>query len=123
MGYACPVCTTPQADDVHLANHLAFTALTGDSDHEAWLDDHVDVWDQLGPSELAVEVTDHAEKTEFPQMFEASGHEKHTHNTQDIPNTAHTDRSLSDADEAVLSEARELTEQMRESSSREDETE
>lgn len=120
MGYACPVCTTPQADDVHLANHLAFTALTGDSDHEAWLAEHAASWTQLGPSELARIVTEHAEETEFPQAFEASGHDDHDHWTPNRTGATDSDRALSDADAAVLSEARELTRQMRDG---EDETE
>ena len=42
MGYACPVCEIPHQDATHLANHLAFTAMTHGDDHEAWLDDHPD---------------------------------------------------------------------------------
>jgi len=73
MGYACPVCDDPQADATHLANHLAFTALTGGDDHEAWLDEHVPAWGQHGETELAAEVVDHADQREFPQVFEESG--------------------------------------------------
>jgi hypothetical protein len=68
MGYACPVCDDPQADATHLANHLAFTALTGGDDHEAWLDEHVPAWGQHGETELAAEVVDHADEREFPQV-------------------------------------------------------
>ncbi|MFB6170446.1 MAG: DUF5810 domain-containing protein [Haloarculaceae archaeon] len=70
MGYACPVCEDPQADAEHLANHLAFTALLGDADHESWLDEHVPDWEQHGESELAARVTDFAEEEEFPQVFD-----------------------------------------------------
>ena len=70
MGYACPVCGDPQADAGHLANHLAFTAILGDDDHEAWLDDHAPDWGEMGEAELADAVVDHVEETEFPQVFE-----------------------------------------------------
>ena len=70
MGYACPVCSDPQADAGHLANHLAFTAMLGDDDHEAWLDEHVPAWAETGEAELADAVADLVEETEFPQLFE-----------------------------------------------------
>jgi hypothetical protein len=77
MGYACPVCEDPQADGEHLANHLAFTAVLGDADHEDWLDEHAPGWGDTDPQELAERVSDHAEKREFPQVFEdtTSGHD------------------------------------------------
>ena len=116
MGYACPVCDDPQADATHLANHLAFTALTGGDDHEAWLDDHVPGWGQLGETELAERVVDHAEQREFPQVFEESGLEDHGHDhTGDLPPGADSHRggaAMSDDDAAVLEEARELTREM-----------
>ena len=120
MGYACPVCSDPQADGGHLANHLAFTAMTGGDDHEAWLDDHVDDWSSLGESELAEIVVDHAEEEEFPQVFEESGlDDGHDHgDAEDLPPGANQrgSRSMSDADESVLAEARELTKEMLEES-------
>ena len=64
MGYACPVCETPQADAHHLANHLAFTALLGDDDHEAWLDEHTPGWDEAGEDELAERVLAEAKEVE-----------------------------------------------------------
>ena len=70
MGYACPVCSDPQADAGHLANHLAFTAILGDDDHEAWLDEHAPEWNELGEAELADELADELEATDFPQLFE-----------------------------------------------------
>jgi hypothetical protein len=112
MGYACPVCEDPQADTTHLANHLAFTALTGGDDHEAWLDAHVDEWGQLGETELAEIVVEHADETEFPQVFEESGTHDHA---EDLPPGAGSQRdtgSMSDDDAAVLEEARELTKEM-----------
>jgi hypothetical protein len=70
MGYACPVCGDPQADAGHLANHLAFTAILGADDHEAWLEEHAPSWGEMGEAELAEAVVDHVEETEFPQVFE-----------------------------------------------------
>ncbi|MBV0924308.1 hypothetical protein KTS45_08850 [Halomicroarcula limicola] len=126
MGYACPVCDDPQADARHLANHLAFTAMTSGGDHESWLDDHVENWGQLGENELAEEVTAHAEETEFPQVFEESGVDSghdhdHDHGRGGVPGEGDlppgTDshrgqRSMSDEDREVLAEARDLTREM-----------
>ncbi len=70
MGYACPVCSDPQADAGHLANHLAFTALLGDDAHEAWLEEHAPGWGEMGESELATAVSERVEETEFPQVFD-----------------------------------------------------
>ena len=122
MGYACPVCSDPQADATHLANHLAFTALTGGDDHETWLDDHVPEWGQFGETELAEHVVDHAEEREFPQVFEEGGTGNHDH-ADDLPPGAergYDAGSMSDDDAAVLAEARELTKEMLEDD--EDET-
>ncbi|EMA19672.1 DUF5810 domain-containing protein [Haloarcula argentinensis] len=124
MGYACPVCDDPQADDVHLANHLAFTAMTGGDDHEAWLDERVPEWGQLGEDELSTEVVEYAEETEFPQVFEDTvdrsddGHSHdhaHGHGHGDLPQGADRHRgsnALSDHDSEVLAEARDLTREM-----------
>ncbi|WP_254273126.1 DUF5810 domain-containing protein [Haloarcula marina] len=144
MGYTCPVCGDPQSDAGHLANHLAFTAMTGGDDHAAWLDDHVDDWGQMGESELAEVVVDHAEETEFPQVFEESGlddhDEGHDHSdghshgrtpASDLPSGADSHQgqaAMSDEDRSVLAEARDLTREMLEEndeetdSSAEDET-
>ncbi|MFC6864253.1 DUF5810 domain-containing protein [Halomicroarcula sp. GCM10025817] len=110
MGYACPVCDQPQADAEHLANHLAFTALTGGDDHEAWLEEHVPDWGQLGEAGLADVVVDYASEADYPQVFEdtTGGHEGHGHGAEH----GHDQRSLSDADRDVLAEARDLTEAM-----------
>ncbi|WP_050033634.1 DUF5810 domain-containing protein [Halorubrum halophilum] len=70
MGYACPVCETPQRDGEHLAHHLAFTAMLHGGDHEAWLDDHVSDWSDREPAGLAAEVTPHAEDAEYHEVFE-----------------------------------------------------
>lgn len=70
MGYRCPVCADPQADDVHLANHLAFTALVRGGDHERWLGEQVPDWGGMDDETLADVVTEHADQTEYPQVFE-----------------------------------------------------
>jgi hypothetical protein len=70
MGYACPVCETPQRDGEHLAHHLAFTAMLHGDDHEAWLDDRVPDWSDRDPDGLAAAVTPHAEEAEYREVFE-----------------------------------------------------
>jgi len=70
MGYACPVCDTPQRDGEHLAHHLAFTAMLHGGDHEAWLDERVSDWSEREPAGLAAEVTPHAEDAEYHEVFE-----------------------------------------------------
>jgi len=79
MGYACPVCGDPQSDGKHLANHLAFTAMLGDADHEEWLNEHAPEWTDTDPAELAGRVTDHADEREFPQVFEDTTGDRHEH--------------------------------------------
>ncbi|QAU13611.1 hypothetical protein EKH57_13295 [Halorubrum sp. BOL3-1] len=70
MGYACPVCDTPQRDGEHLAHHLAFTAMLHGGDHEDWLDDRVPDWSEREPAGLAAEVTPHAADAEYNEVFE-----------------------------------------------------
>jgi len=70
MGYACPVCETPQRDGEHLAHHLAFTAMLHGGDHEAWLDERVPDWSDREPAGLAAEVTPHADNAEYHEVFE-----------------------------------------------------
>jgi hypothetical protein len=74
MGYACPVCETPQRDAEHLANHLAFTAMLHADEHEAWLDDVAPGWADGSPEELADRVVDHAEETAYDEVFEDTVH-------------------------------------------------
>ncbi|MFN1125530.1 DUF5810 domain-containing protein [Halobacterium salinarum] len=102
MGYLCPVCGVETADGEHLANHVAFTALTRGGDHEAWLDEHAPAWADSGPAELADTVVGHATETDAEPVSEA-----HTH---DAPAGARAsvDASAADSDD-VLAEARELT--------------
>ncbi|EMA69809.1 DUF5810 domain-containing protein [Halorubrum distributum] len=70
MGYACPICDTPQRDGEHLAHHLAFTAMLHGGDHADWLDERVDDWSEREPAELAAEVTPHAADAEYEEVFE-----------------------------------------------------
>lgn len=79
MGYSCPVCGDPQADGVHLANHLAFTALVRGGEHEVYLDDHVPEWAEMDETELAAELTQEADETEYPQVFEDTTGRAHDH--------------------------------------------
>ncbi len=84
MGYRCPVCEEPQADDTHLANHLAFTAILRGGDHEGWLDEHVPGWGEMGETELAPLVTEFAESAEFPVTPEdTAGHAGDEHGEDD----------------------------------------
>lgn len=70
MGYACPVCEEPQQDAEHLANHLAFQAMTHGGPHESWLDDHAPDWADGGPSDLAPRVAALAPDAEYDVVFE-----------------------------------------------------
>ena len=70
MGYACPVCDTPQRDGEHLAHHLAFTAMLHGDAHEDWLDERVPDWGDREPAGLAAAVTPHAADAEYDAVFE-----------------------------------------------------
>lgn len=72
MGYACPVCETPQADGRHLANHLAFTAMIHGDDHEAWLAEHAPEWEEAGERDLAERVVENATEIGFPPSGESA---------------------------------------------------
>jgi hypothetical protein len=58
MGYACPVCETPQQDAEHLANHMAITGMVRDQAHADWLDDHVEGWQERSPAEVGAALAD-----------------------------------------------------------------
>lgn len=127
MGYACPVCEDPQVDAKHLADHLALTALLGDDDHEAWLDDHAPGWTQEDDAWLGERVVDEAERIELPTEGESQARRadfgKGVDATHD-PGVAFeelTDRSRAGADpslddeaQAALREAYEITQRRRE---------
>lgn len=109
MGYACPVCSDPQADAEHLANHLAFTAMLGDADHEAWLDEHAPDWAAADAEALASVVTEHADQQEFPQVFEDTTDHDHDHDRD----PDHERSGALFGDDAVAGEARERAERDR----------
>lgn len=117
MGFSCPVCGDPQADGVHLANHLAITALTRGGAHEAWLDEQVPEWETLDEEELGERVRDLAADTEYPQVFEDTtddGHNSHDHQEgrsgESLPPGAEMLPDELDEDtEAVIREAMEMT--------------
>lgn len=75
MGYACPVCDTPQADERHLADHLAVTAMVHGDAHETWLDDHVEDWSSMGPDDLGPVVAEYATETEYDEIFDDTVHD------------------------------------------------
>jgi hypothetical protein len=131
MGFACPVCEIPHQDATHLANHLAFTAMTHGDDHEAWLDDHVSEWAEFGEADLAAAVADLAPEAAYDQVFEDTVHahssgEPHKDEHHDSPHTDQPPRqqpsgvdpeaaaamgggALDEEARAVLEEARGLT--------------
>ena len=130
MGYACPVCETPQRDGEHLAHHLAFTAMLHGDDHEAWLDAHAPDWGERDPAGLAATVTAHADHATYHEVFEDTtdrgrpavdhgrGHgHGHDHDGRPDPDpdphashSASTDMTPDTA--AIVAEARELTRAM-----------
>jgi hypothetical protein len=119
MGYACPVCETPQADARHLANHLAFTALLGDADHESWLDEHAPDWEQAGEADLAERVVEHAGEVEYPQVFEDTTGHDHRHGDEPRPGDLFDERptrgpgresNLDAETAAAIEQARAMTE-------------
>lgn len=116
MGYECPVCSVPQADGRHLANHLAFTALLGDADHGTWLDEVVPEWAGMDEATLADRVVERAPERPYPQVFEDT--------TEDRPAGGSRRRRCADTrpdrdggtgaeTAAVLEAARALTERRR----------
>ena len=127
MGYACPVCDTPQRDGEHLAHHLAFTAMLHGGDHESWLDDRVPDWSDRDPDGLAAEVTPHAEDAEYREVFEDTvdrgrpdvdladhdhaGHAQGGHG-RGAPGVVDESGAADAETAAALREARELTREM-----------
>jgi hypothetical protein len=115
MGHACPVCSTPQRDAEHLANHLAFTAMLHGDAHEAWLDEHAPGWEAEGVAELAPVVVEYAETVEYDEVFEDTVPEGDGHDHERPPTGAAFGAGDVDADadtQRVLAEARELTRAM-----------
>jgi hypothetical protein len=126
MGYACPVCETPQRDAEHLADHLAFTAMLHGDAHEQWLDEHTPGWADEGAADLAPVVADHAAETPYDEVFEESlpegrrGSHDHDHDQalahgKDLPSNATSapfGTEPSDDAQRVVAEAREMTRAM-----------
>lgn len=133
MGYACPVCETPQRDAEHLANHVAFTAMLHGDEHETWLDERVPEWSSTNAEELGSAVVEYAEETEYEEVFEdtvhghgGQSHGGHGHGGSPFEDAPETNpgfnaataagmggETMDDEARAVLEEAKELTEQMR----------
>ncbi|ERH09796.1 MAG: hypothetical protein J07HX64_01558 [halophilic archaeon J07HX64] len=126
MGYRCPVCEDPQADDTHLANHLAFTAILRGGDHEGWLNEHVPGWEEMGETDLAPRVTEFAESAEFPVRpddatgrvhREEGGHDddhSHEHGHEGAQDVGRSEISETPFGAGIDEEAREAIEQARE---------
>ncbi len=120
MGFRCPVCSDPQADAVHLANHLAFTAMVRGGDHEEWLDEHVPDWGQLDDEGLGEVAAEYAQSVEFPQMFEdTTGRSQGAHRHQHSPPVGDGMHSGVQAEQfdaetrEILERARQLTRERR----------
>jgi len=130
MGYACPVCSTPQADQRHLADHLAVTAMVHGDDHEEWLDEHVPDWSSMGPADLGPLVAEHAIEPEYDAVFEdtTDGHDggPDPHDHRGVSGDRLEDHlareghrgpggrgDLTDEQRAILEAAREMTREMR----------
>jgi len=111
MGYACPVCDEHVPDADHLADHLAFAAVTGDDAHEDWLDEHAPGWGEGGTDELAPRVTDHAERVEFDVATEPVEHD-HAHGHGGGHGGAAGGALDADA-QRILDDAAEMTRRMR----------
>lgn len=127
MGYSCPVCSDPQADGVHLANHLAITALTRGGGHEEFLDETTPGWRELSEEELAELIVEEAEEADYPQVFEdTTGGHDHSHDHETGAESVPVETDMPDGDEQteeVLKQAMELTQKRRENASDSDEPE
>jgi len=116
MGYSCPVCSDPQADGVHLANHLAITALTRGGDHERYLDESVPGWQELNEEELAEELLEDAAEADYPQVFEDTTTDHEHDHQRSGADAIPFETKIPDGDEEtadVLEEAMEMTQQRR----------
>ena len=123
MGYACPVCETPQRDAAHLANHLAFTAMLHGDDHEAWLDDEVPGWNEEGPEDLADRLEGLVDSADYEEVFEdtvhgeGGGHDHdHAHgrgrSPPQVADAGVADGEVDEETRRVLEEARAMTRRM-----------
>ncbi|MGB9986776.1 DUF5810 domain-containing protein [Salarchaeum japonicum] len=109
-GYECPVCGVPQAEADHLANHVAFAAMLDEADHEAWLDEHAPDWNEMSQSELGAVVVEYAPESDVE--FEEG---EHAHAEQHFAQEGGYGRDdLGGDEQAIVEEAMELTQEMRE---------
>jgi hypothetical protein len=119
MGYACPVCSEPQADGEHLANHLAFSALLGHDDPAEWLDEHAPGWGDDDPDDLAERVAPHCDSVEYQTVFDDTTGERPDVDVQTPghgpsgPPRAPGPNQLDREAREILEEARRMTERRR----------
>ena len=117
MGYACPVCSALQMDAEHLANHLAFSALIHEDEHEHWLNEHTPDWSAHGPEELTPAVAELADEVELPDDFEEGPDPSAVTDelSRSPPGAGPVEPAtgLDDEVNSILAEARELTERRR----------
>lgn len=79
-GYECPVCSLPQQDPIHLANHMAMTAILHEDEHHEWLDKTIPAWNSQPPSTVAEKIVPHVEETTYLVVFEdTTGTYDHQH--------------------------------------------
>jgi hypothetical protein len=116
MAYRCPVCSEPQVDAEHLANHMAFTAMIREGDHESWLGDTVPGWTEGDDDELAARLREELDTVEHPiDDIETHDHgEGHGHSHPAAGHETGDDRALDGEAADILAEAREMTERMAE---------
>lgn len=112
MGYRCPVCADPQPDGEHLANHLAFTAMLGDVDHEDWLDEQAPGWGEEDPESLGAILAERVETVDLEGVGGGSdgqgGRPDVDLGSQQGPSAASHDAET----RAIIEEAQEMTRKM-----------
>jgi hypothetical protein len=111
MGYACPICGADQPDGEHLANHVAFTAMTRGGEHESWLDDAVPDWPDRNPETLAPDLVPHAPEIETDVVTDEGAHPAGLEGELGQHGGYGRD-NLSGDDQAILEEAADLTRRM-----------
>ncbi len=113
MGYVCPVCSVASTDAVEIANHLAVTASLGRDDHLEWLETHAPDWGQQRPEELAETVRAFAQPIEEPETTEdGRGPQLEAELAAQSQRRGRGGMAVDPDAEAVLEEARALSQQM-----------
>lgn len=113
MGLVCPVCESPESDAVHLAHHMAMTAILGDAEHERFLDERVPKWEECSPDRLGSTIADLAEETDDEVTSEPVEHAHPSRPSTTGPAAPPRSDTLDDPEiQAVLERARAYTEQM-----------